>query len=267
MRYLVTLVAVFMVARLACAEEISGTFMQESENLQVIYLDKKSGAERSRVAISIQRMQRDAGIFYQYTAHGKGNYDKYENITWEIEAEMQEKENFLYPLYSKRTIKDKDGNTINQSEKRFDYGKRQICFTILDAQGKIIKKELLPIKGKTVDSATMASFLKTFVANRAKREYRTFYLISEKLELFRITLTVIGEEKLELGSGKVAALKLKLTPSLGLLTGVVGAVVPPTYVWYAPNPPFNWLQYEGLETGLGTTHIIVHTNQEPGFLE
>lgn len=43
---------------------------------------------------------------------------------------------------------------------------------------------------------------------------------------------------------------------MGLFTGLVGVFIPPTFVWYSEEPPHNWLQYEGLETGLGSAHVV-----------
>ena len=70
-----------------------------------------------------------------------------------------------------------------------------------------------------------------------------------------MTIKPIGKEILDLPSRKVEAIKLRLIPNLGLLTGVIGSLIPPTFVWYIDQAPYEWLQYQGLETGIGSTHI------------
>jgi len=45
---------------------------------------------------------------------------------------------------------------------------------------------------------------------------------------------------------------------MGILTGLSNALIPPTFIWYAEEGPYMWLQYEGLETGLGSSHIVAY---------
>ena len=238
--------------------EFPKSFMEEYENRKGACVYKKTLQLRSNLTSSINRFSRDGKIFYKYTEHGKGDYDKYQDVTWEIDAEMEEKEDFLYLLYANRIIRDKEGNIIVKYEKQFDYEKRKIHYISSDGKGNIIKKKNFPIKGKTTDNITLSYFLKTFVAHRSDKSYRSFYLISSEPRLYRIQIKVIGSEDLELPIGKIKAVKLRLIPDLGLLTGLSGVFIPPTYVWYTEQPPYIWLQYEGLETGLGSSHVVVY---------
>jgi len=222
------------------------------------YVLKGTSDLRSNFSSLVKRFSRDGKIFYKYTEDGNGDYDKYLNITWDIDAEMEEKEDLVYLLYSNRTIRDKDDRVVVKYEKRFDYDKGKIYYTSSDAKGNIIKETTFPIKGYTTDDATMGYFLKTFVAHRDDKRYRRFYLISNEPRLYNITIKVITTEVLELPTGNIRAIKLRLIPNFGILTALTGALIPPTYVWYNEEPPYVLLQYEGLEAGLGTSHIVAY---------
>ena len=242
---------------LLCAEEISKAFMQEHEDGGFVYIDKKTSARRSKSSFSTERILQDNRITYKYAAHGEGDYDEYKNIAFDIEAGMEEKDGLLYPIYSLNSIKNKDGSLVARYEKNFDYAKQKIYYTISNAEGIAIKNIVFPMKGLTVDGPTMIHFLKTFAAHHAENPYKTFYLISDKGQLYRINLKDMGIETLELPAGKIKAIKLRLIPELGLLTGIAKSLIPPTFVWYAEQEPHDWLQYEGLETGVGSTYVII----------
>lgn len=260
---LLPLILISMLSCIAYAEDYeteTKSFMEEYENRKGSYVYKETSQRRSNFSSFIKRFSRDEKVFYKYTEHGEGNYDKYLNVTWDIDAEMEEKEDILYLLYSNRIIRDKDGKIIVKYEKYFDYDERKIHCISSDGKGKISKKKTFPLKGHTTDNNTLSYFLKTFVAHRDDKKYRSFYLISSEPRLYRITNKVIGSEVLELPTGKIKAIKLRLIPNFGVLTGLTGALIPPTYVWYTEKHPYVWLQYEGLEAGLGTSHIVVYVS-------
>ncbi|MFC1621313.1 hypothetical protein ACFL2G_03305 [Candidatus Omnitrophota bacterium] len=242
------------------AEEISSSFMPETETKEIIYVDKKSDEFRSKLNTSLKKIFKDNRTVYQISSTGKGNYDKYQDVTWETNAEMEDRKGLLYPLYSVTIIKEATDGASIKHEKRFDYEKRKIFYSVSDNQGNTIKEAVFPIKGLTAESTTMTYVLKAFIANRNDKSYRDFYLLSDRAKLYRVTIKPIGKEILDLPSGKVEALKLRLVPNLGLLTGVIGSLIPPTFVWYIDQPPYKWLQYQGLETGIGSTHIRAYTN-------
>ncbi|MFA5388537.1 MAG: hypothetical protein WC312_02145 [Candidatus Omnitrophota bacterium] len=244
------------------AAEISRAFMPEHENGEVIYFDKKTSERRSASSFFTERILRDNRVIYKYTANGKGDYDEYEDVTFDMEAEMEERDGFLYPIYSSNSIKDKNGDLIVKHEKTFDYSGRRIQYIILDTGGDIIKKAVFPIKGKTVDGPTLIHFLKTFAAHRNEKEYRAFYLISDRAHLYRVNVRDMGVETLELAGGKIEAIKLRLIPDLGLLTGIAKSMVPPTFIWFTAQEPYDWLQYEGLETDIGSTHVLIRKSKK-----
>ncbi len=247
----------------AYSEEISETFMEEYRNREGVYVYKETLQPRSTFSSSIKIFSRDGKVFYKFAEQGKGDYDRYKDVTWEIVAEIEEKAGFLQTVYSMRIIRDRVGDVIVKYEKNFDYDKRKIYYTAVDGRGNIVKKATFPIKGKTTDNETLVYFLKTFVAHRNDKKYKSFYLISSEPRLYRVNIQTIGSEVLELPLGKMKAIKLRLIPDLGLLTNFSGALIPPTFIWYREESPHIWLQYEGLETGLGSSHIVAYIISYP----
>jgi len=263
MKYLkLILAACFLfVVDFGYSEETSKAFMHKYESGEVIYTNKKGSTMRAKASFSTERIPQEGRLIYKFTSNGQGNYDKYKDITWDVVTEMEEKEDFLYPLQSTRVIKDKQGSIIVKYDRRYDYDKQKIYYTLSDGQGKIIQNKEFSIKGKTVDGDTLTSFLKTFVAHSNMDGYRTFYLLSAKAELYKTTIKVIGREILELPIGKINAIKLSLILDLGNLEAL-GSLIPPTFVWYTEKEPYDWLKYEGLETGLGSEHIITYISKK-----
>jgi len=231
--------------------------MRENKNGNIVYIGKESSSPRSRSTFSTERIIENNKLMYKYTAYGKGDYDEYKDVAFDIEAKMEEKNGLLYPVYSFTSIKNKDGGLIARREKNFDYAKQKIYYTISDSKEVVIKNITFPMKGLTVDGPTMIHFLKAFVARLGEDSYKTFYLISDKGQLYKINIKDMGLETLEISGEKIKAKKLRLIPELGLLTGIAKSLIPPTFIWYSEKEPYDWLQYEGLETGIGSAYIII----------
>ena len=44
---------------------------------------------------------------------------------------------------------------------------------------------------------------------------------------------------------------------MGPMTNFIANFLPKTYLWFVPRKPYRWLQYEGLEEGPDSAHIVV----------
>ncbi|MFH1478989.1 MAG: hypothetical protein ABIG92_04360 [Candidatus Omnitrophota bacterium] len=260
MKYLLVITLIFGVLfpSLAYSEDISQAFISDYESRDSVYVYKGTLKERSRYTSSIKRLDQNGRVYYKFTESGSGDYDKYKDISWESTARLEEVGGFLYTIYSTQTIKDKDGSIIIMHEKLFDYEKNKVEYIAKDFQGNIIKKQAFPIKDKTTDNISLVYFLRALIAHRGDKGYRSFYLISNEPRRYRINVKVIGEEALRLPGKEVTAIKLRLIPDMGILTGLSNALIPPTYVWHGKESPYMWLQYEGLESGLGSECIVTY---------
>ena len=84
------------------------------------------------------------------------------------------------------------------------------------------------------------------------KNYNQYYLLSNEPKHYDIRVKDLGIVDFKLPSGKVIkAIKIQTIPSFGLFTGIMAKLVPPTFLWYEAQEPHNFLQYEGLETGVG----------------
>lgn len=235
------------------AQDISQAFMPQRQQGRGAYLDKKTKETRSEFSSVVERSE---GAVYDLVIEGKGDYGKYSTVFWRVDVRMQEKDGLLYTESSKRVIKDEEGNIVITYEKEFDYPNKKVYFVSRNGKGDIVKEKTFPIKGKITDNNSLIYFLKTFIAHRSDKEYSQFYLISSEPKLYRIKIKVIGDEVLNISKGNINTIKVRLIPQFGILTGLTKAIVPPTFVWYTKKSPYFWLQYEGLETGLGSAHIV-----------
>ena len=245
----------------ASGEDFSPAYMPAAEQGTVRYLDKKTLRKRADLKFSLTQIPGSKPFRYELLRNGSGDCDKYKEITWTNTAEMEESGSFIRTLNSLCSAKDKNGETIITYKKVFDYQKNRIFWSAMDGNGKIIKKATFPIKGKTADDVTLIYFLRTFVANREHPDYKTYYLLTNEPRLYKCNIRVMGYETLHLPIGDKKAVKLKLTGDMGIIDDILDKYLPHTYVWYEPNPPYNWLQYEGLETSISSANVIISLNE------
>jgi hypothetical protein len=131
----------------------------------------------------------------------------------------------------------------------------------MDKNGTTTKTAKFPIKGKTTDDVTLIYFLRAYVANRDDPDYKSYYLLTNEPKLYKCNIRVMGEEICQLPIGEKAAVKLKLTGDMGIIDDILDRFVPHTYVWYEPDPPYTWLQYQGLETSVSSTNVIISLSE------
>ncbi|MBF0385468.1 MAG: hypothetical protein HQL27_06310 [Candidatus Omnitrophica bacterium] len=243
------------------ADTINDIFPFQEETDSVIFIDKKTKEKRSEFTYLFKKKLSPGETIFDFLRLGRGNFDKYKDILWETTAKLKEKDGFLNILNSSCAAKEPQGKTIVRYNKEFDYDKKIITWRQLDTDGKIIKEARFPIKGKTADDVTLMYFLKAYVANRNKPGYQNYYLLSNEPKLYKVNIKVIGTETLNLPIGKKKAIKLKLTGDMGIIDDILDKYVPHTYTWYEDAPPYEWLQYEGLETSMKSANIIAYVTE------
>jgi len=233
------------------------TFMPAKESGEELCVNKKDSKVRCQRTFTSERIIQDGKTIYKIDLTAAGDYDKYTDVRLHFTSQMEEKDGFLATLRSTQSISDKNGVLIIEHRKEYDYGKKKVYYSAVDKDGKVIAKKTFPIKGRIVDDVGLGFFLKTVAAHIDNKEYRRFYLLSSEPELYGIDVKKIAEEDFVLPTGKVPAIKLRLIPDFGVLTGVTGLLVPPTYFWFSKTPPYDDLAYEGLETGLGSACVVI----------
>ncbi|MFH1460106.1 MAG: hypothetical protein ABIG64_07035 [Candidatus Omnitrophota bacterium] len=235
--------------------DISPALMYEQENGEAVYYDKEKGGERARCEFKVTKELRKDKVIYKYNSHTSGDYCKYKNVSWDVTAEMEERDGFLYPLFSKKIIKSSDGKILEAHDKQFDYAANTLNIIITNEKGGIAKKKKYTLRGHTTDGDLLAYVLRAYAENIDKRTHKQFYLLSDKANLYKTTIQPKLGEEVTLPVGKMETIKMRLIPDLGMLQDAAEYLVPPTFVWFTKAPPHVLLQYEGLEADLGTAHI------------
>jgi len=244
------------------AKEGTSSLFFEKEVIDVQYRLKKSRRTRARAKITLNKVETYDGIVYFRLVHqGSGNYDNYKDITWVKSAKMLEENGILKTTNTTMDIYDQKNRLLKKYQKSYNYQAKTIRFQITNEAGQVIRSEVFPIKGPTCDDVTLVHFLRTFVANRDQKKFKSFYLLTNEPRLYKVNIKNLGKEVLKLPIGDVDTIKLQLKADGGSLTAVASRLVVPTYVWYAQDKPYEWLQYEGLEIGLKSAHIRVFTTK------
>ncbi len=227
----------------------------EEETLEIIYINKKDSQPYAQATLSIKKNLQLEKTYYQLIQKGKGNYDQFKDVQWTMTSHMMGDHSSLLILESTTHIYDNDHAQLAQFKKGYDYQKSEITFQMLNNRGNVLQEKIFPIKGPTCDDVTLVHFLRAFVADRNKEQYKKFYLLTNEPKLYQVIIKNRGKEILNLPIGRINAMKIQLMADLGPLTEIVAQFVPPTFVWYSDQYPYDWLQYEGLESGFGSANI------------
>ena len=236
-------------------EELSPAGMPAFEKGESAYVDKITRAPRSQLNYSIKRTREGTSTVYHLNCFGKGDWDKFTNVSCSAYAKLEERDGCLYPTYTSLIIQDAQGNEVVTYEKIFDYQGKNILWQEIDGKGRSVRSASFPLKGRTVDDITLSYFLRVYAAHRDQPAFNDYYFLTNEPRLFHINIKLKGEEELSLPAGKEAAAKLKLVTDIGFTEKVMDRLFPASYIWYEAQPPYGWLQYEGLETRLGSAEV------------
>ena len=236
-------------------ENNTPSFSLEEETLEILYKTKNDSKPHATATCSIRKNSQPEKTYYQLIQNGKGNYDQFKDVQWTMTSHMMEDYSSLLILESTTHIYDKFQVQLAQFKKVYNYQKKEITFQKLNGRGNVLKEKIFPIKGPTCDDVTLVHFLRAFVANQHKERYQKFYLLTNEPKLYQVIIKNRGKEILNLPIGRINAMKIQLMADLGPLTEIVAQFVPPTFVWYTDHYPYDWLQYEGLESGFGSANI------------
>ena len=246
-----------------------GFFLPEYQETTFIYFEKKNHTLRSKVTFCVERTKERIPVQYTISSRGQGQFSEYDRVSWESVATVEARDGILYPLHSQGIVREADTKTVLISkEKDFDYDREQIIYKFSYSRLGVSKEIVFPLKGLTVDSATLPFVLRSILAKGTPVEDITFYALTESENLYRIALKAWGSEELSLPLGKAQANKYQLIPQLGALTWLGRMLGPPTYMWFSVESPYDWLQYEGYEVDFASLQILGQAQSlspAPGF--
>jgi hypothetical protein len=115
--------------------------------------------------------------------------------------------------------------------------KKEFAFT-----GDIINRLLQGLCGQKLIEAGLAS--------------KEMQVISPEPAIYNIRLEMVGRDDIEVNGVKRSAYKLCFDPQLGMFD-FVKVFLPKSYAWHSAEPIFEWLRYEGLESGVDSPSVEI----------
>lgn len=191
---------------------------------------------------------------YILTEEGNGIYFGFDcPVSWKAETEFSDDGEKIAPLRMKKTVMSADGRTLFEGAQEFDAEKGEVtCLKRWTESGKEVKKSLR-YKGDVVNDLLLGRYVKRFLKNGDRQ--KTFYLVTNDPDIYRIRAAIKDEEELDINGNKVTAYKIKIAPQGGL----AAMFAPPTYVWHLAREKFNWLKYKGAEDTLDSPEVEMET--------
>jgi len=225
----------------------SDTINEGSQSLRV--KDKSSGKFLWGNTITVKRIKHKGKPFVYIKETGQGIYGKdklYQTWTGETYADIQG--GVIRPYSAEIVFKNKAGKTVRRLKKFFD---RQAGKVFCSNNGE---KTNFDFKADLLDKNVLGIAMSNYPFTSDQEQ--TFHLMTQKPEIFKMTMKPHGKELVELDGRKIECYKMEMIPDLGALS-IFSAFVPKTYFWYEVAKPHKFVRYEGLESGLGTPYVIM----------
>lgn len=232
------------------------------ENINILYALKGDQAKRGSSTWTSTRYTGDGQEYYTIHESGKGSYGIYEDILWTKEAVIERKKDVFQVQRSTMTVFDLNNSKVRSYTQQYDHENKKLVYTEEGPDGALIKRSDFPLKGPVCDYITLVDFVRLHLMN-SKKPLKVFYLLSNEPKLYKINMKDRGALQAEMPYGKQDAVKMQLLISLGPLTPLIAKLIPPTYILFTPQQPYHWLQYEGLEVGIGSPTIVAYRETAP----
>jgi hypothetical protein len=242
----------FVFASISQAEVFQFKYMRKGKEV-LKARDKGSGKPLWQSVFQSQKTEHKGKSFLYLKEEGSGIYGKDKKFkSWIAEAYYRLEGTRAVPYQTKLVYKDQKGKTLQTVTKYYDPEKKKAICSI---NGK--EKEF-----KFTEDLVDKEILGTALQNYPFEEKRdvVFHLLTNEPTLYKITVKYRGKEKIKVEGEEILCHKVQMIPDLGLLN-VFGAFVPKTYFWYKATPPYDFVRYEGLESGLGTPYIVLESSE------
>lgn len=250
MKKLVCLILVWsFTASLASAEVFRPEGIRNYSKSVVQALEKSSGKPLWQATIETTRDKDLVKIIET----GRGIYGKdAQNIKWVTTGYYYLKPH-LRPYQKNKTVRDVGSKLLYEEAFFFDEKNHKIYYEKNLVSGRSEKKEL-PFKEGTLDRLSMGLALSHFPYS-VDKEIK-FPLLTGAPKIINVEIKYSGIDFIQTGAGEFYCHKLELIPDLGILN-IFQGFIPKTYFWYDKKYPHDFIKYDGLESGLGTPHIIL----------
>jgi hypothetical protein len=214
---------------------------------------KNTGALRARLKGDFKKI---AGDRYLLKKSGQGDYGTFRDVNWEITSEAELREGLLCPLRTVWVIRDKGNRAVLAGKNEYDDRRKSVHIVIRDAAGEVTKQLIVTQEPAVTDFATSAYFLIPFIDDLQTGKTIRYHMISSEPAMYKLKAEFAGEDTVMAAAQELQAIKVRITPDMGLMGTMLDKFLPETYLWYSKTVPHVLLKYEGLESGKGSAHII-----------
>lgn len=247
------LIGLFVGGASASAEPLRVPTMDAKERGALVTFAKNGGV-RWKAEWTLEQVTVNGQRLVRFTETGQGRYSPFkEEVRWTLEA-LWNAEDAFSPLSFEKTVSDMNGGLLVRERKAFDLARGRVQFQRQDSAALTSTMKELEVPSDTLAVEGIGTALRSLPFD-PPRPFRA-HLLTNEPELYEVTLEPRGRERVKTQAGEFECYKVELVPHLGLLS-VFRVFVPKTYFWFTVAPPHFWVRYQGLESGLGTPHVVM----------
>jgi hypothetical protein len=195
------------------------------------------------------------GDIYTIIEKMKGVYTNYRGeISWVATTDFERTKDAVKPLNMDQRIFNAAGKLIAISKQSFDYDTKVVTCTYEDLVMDTVSKKEFAFTGDIINRLLQGLCgQKLIEAGLASKEMQ---VISPEPAIYNIRLEMVGRDDIEVNGVKRSAYKLCFDPQLGMFD-FVKVFLPKSYAWHSAEPIFEWLRYEGLESGVDSPSVEI----------
>jgi hypothetical protein len=181
---------------------------------------------------------------------GEGRHNSKTPVKWSIDGLYWIDKVFTADHFD-NTVTTPDGKLVEKTRKVFDPKAGKAVFEREDAEGRKTSKTM-DAPADTVATEGLATVLRGVPPGKAFEAH----LMTGEPHVYKIELSPQGDDHVTTPGGAFDCAKLRLVPQIGP-GGIFGGLAPKTMFWFRKADPHLWAQYEGLESGLMSPHVVM----------
>jgi hypothetical protein len=210
------------------------------------------GNRRWRATAEIRQKE---GDIYTITEKMHGVYSGFDGrISWVAKTDFERTKDAVKPLNMDQRIFDASGKPIAVVKQYFNYSDKIVTCTYEDLVKKTFSKKEFAFSGNIINRLLQGLCGQKFIEQG--QVSKKMQVISPEPAIYDFELKKVDEEDIELNGRKIKAYKLCFDPMLGIFN-FIKVFLPRSYVWHSAEPIFEWLKYDGLESGVNSPQVEI----------
>ncbi len=211
-----------------------------------------NGNQRWQATAEIRHKE---GDIYTITEKMSGLYSGFDDrISWVATTDFERTKDWIKPLNMDQRIFDASGNPIAISKQEFNYTDKVVTCVYEDLVKNTVSKKEFTFSKDIINRLLQGICGQKFIERGLTS--KEIQVISPEPALYDIRITMVGKEDVEVNGRKRKAYKLFFDPMLGILN-FVKLFIPKAIVWHSAEPIFEWLKYDGLESGVSSPRVKI----------